>query len=216
MEFQWDLRTFHLIHTVPALDQCRIVFNNNGTVIYGGKYKSQCMMGNLEHLASSLQRTLQPVQKVCLSERLVIMNQSEHVCIWREVWTEPVEVSVCMCVWYHSHSEPYAQKAQCWTGDRENQLVLATSQEEPWVCRNGSAHTTTTWTSQEPEPANQRSFYSLSHSYCGSLLLQQCCRRMMKTTWWRCRWKVHLVRRSGPLMPQTTNQLVRLPALTSL
>ncbi|KAI1891185.1 hypothetical protein AGOR_G00162350 [Albula goreensis] len=31
----WDLRTYHLLHTVPALDQCRIVFNNNGTVIYG-------------------------------------------------------------------------------------------------------------------------------------------------------------------------------------
>ncbi|KAM9786000.1 DDB1- and CUL4-associated factor 1 [Neosynchiropus ocellatus] len=31
----WDLRTFHLLHTVPALDQCRIVFNNNATVIYG-------------------------------------------------------------------------------------------------------------------------------------------------------------------------------------
>lgn len=31
----WDLRTFHLLRTVPALDQCRLVFNNNATVIYG-------------------------------------------------------------------------------------------------------------------------------------------------------------------------------------
>lgn len=31
----WDLRTFHLLRTVPALDQCRLVFNSTGTIIYG-------------------------------------------------------------------------------------------------------------------------------------------------------------------------------------
>ena len=34
---QWDLRTFHLLHTVPALDQCRLVFNSNATIMYGGE-----------------------------------------------------------------------------------------------------------------------------------------------------------------------------------
>lgn len=31
----WDLRTFHLLRTVPALDQCRLVFNSNAAIIYG-------------------------------------------------------------------------------------------------------------------------------------------------------------------------------------
>uniref|UniRef100_A0A8D3D6J1 DDB1- and CUL4-associated factor 1 n=1 Tax=Scophthalmus maximus TaxID=52904 RepID=A0A8D3D6J1_SCOMX len=31
----WDLKTFHLLHTVPALDQCRLVFNSNATIMYG-------------------------------------------------------------------------------------------------------------------------------------------------------------------------------------
>ncbi|XP_050398769.1 DDB1- and CUL4-associated factor 1 [Patella vulgata] len=30
----WDVRTFHLLHTVPALDQCQIQFNYSGDVIY--------------------------------------------------------------------------------------------------------------------------------------------------------------------------------------
>lgn len=34
----WDLRTFRLLHTVPALDQCHIRFNNAGTVIYGAMH----------------------------------------------------------------------------------------------------------------------------------------------------------------------------------
>jgi hypothetical protein len=32
---QWDLRTYKLLHTVPALDQCQIKFNNKGDVIFG-------------------------------------------------------------------------------------------------------------------------------------------------------------------------------------
>ncbi|XP_071806526.1 DDB1- and CUL4-associated factor 1-like [Asterias amurensis] len=36
----WDVRTFNLMHTVPALDQCNIVFNTAGTVIYGTVFQS--------------------------------------------------------------------------------------------------------------------------------------------------------------------------------
>lgn len=30
----WDVRTYHLLHTVPALDQCEIRFNHAGNVLY--------------------------------------------------------------------------------------------------------------------------------------------------------------------------------------
>ena len=30
----WDLRTFHLLKTVPGLDQCSVKFTNNGDIIY--------------------------------------------------------------------------------------------------------------------------------------------------------------------------------------
>merc|ERR1712032_356844 len=31
----WDIRTFHLLRTVPQLDQCQVVFNTSGEVIFG-------------------------------------------------------------------------------------------------------------------------------------------------------------------------------------
>ena len=37
----WDLRTYHLLKTVPALDQCRIKFNSTGDVIYGTMFEEE-------------------------------------------------------------------------------------------------------------------------------------------------------------------------------
>ncbi|XP_032243093.2 DDB1- and CUL4-associated factor 1 [Nematostella vectensis] len=34
----WDLRSFHLLDTCPSLDQCHVIFNNGGDVIYGIKH----------------------------------------------------------------------------------------------------------------------------------------------------------------------------------
>merc|ERR1719319_1018030 len=31
----WDIRTFHLLRTVPQLDQCQVTFNTSGHVIFG-------------------------------------------------------------------------------------------------------------------------------------------------------------------------------------
>jgi len=37
----WDIRTYHLLKTVTALDQCRIKFNQTGDVIYGAMFEEE-------------------------------------------------------------------------------------------------------------------------------------------------------------------------------
>ncbi|VDM58361.1 unnamed protein product [Angiostrongylus costaricensis] len=37
----WDTRTFRLLHLVPALEQCKLVFNSTGNIVYAAMY-SDC------------------------------------------------------------------------------------------------------------------------------------------------------------------------------
>jgi len=37
----WDVRTFHLMRTVPFLDQCQVVFNSGGEVIYASEFRTK-------------------------------------------------------------------------------------------------------------------------------------------------------------------------------
>ncbi|KAJ1355505.1 hypothetical protein KIN20_012945 [Parelaphostrongylus tenuis] len=37
----WDTRTFRLLHIVPALEQCKLVFNSTGNIVYAAMY-SDC------------------------------------------------------------------------------------------------------------------------------------------------------------------------------
>uniref|UniRef100_A0A3B4XQS5 DDB1- and CUL4-associated factor 1 n=1 Tax=Seriola lalandi dorsalis TaxID=1841481 RepID=A0A3B4XQS5_SERLL len=49
----WDLRSFHLLHTVPALDQCRVVFNSNATIMYGAMLQADDEVDAMDHQMKS-------------------------------------------------------------------------------------------------------------------------------------------------------------------
>lgn len=137
------------------------------------------------------------------------VSESEHVCIWGEVWTEPVEV--CECA---SHSQSEAIWAEGSVLDQQ-QREPAGSQSPLPLRRNSHRHGVTALPTERPLRSTSHdlqhtvhSFHWRSHSNC--VRLQLCCRLTMKTTWWRCRWKVRLAHHFGPSMPLTTSQLVRL------
>ncbi|VDN23691.1 unnamed protein product [Cylicostephanus goldi] len=37
----WDTRTFRLLHLVPGLEHCKLVFNSSGNIVYAAMY-SDC------------------------------------------------------------------------------------------------------------------------------------------------------------------------------
>uniref|UniRef100_H2Z2G5 Uncharacterized protein n=1 Tax=Ciona savignyi TaxID=51511 RepID=H2Z2G5_CIOSA len=46
----WDLRNYHLLHTVPYIDQCTLHFNRDSTVMYAAKSVSHLEMEEIDEV----------------------------------------------------------------------------------------------------------------------------------------------------------------------
>lgn len=106
----WDLRNFHLLHTVPSLDQCHLTFNEGGTIVYAVRTKDTAANEEQQTTNKSLLsafRTFDALEYkqlafVAVRHQIYDLAVDSTDCniavvetlAWEEEWREPA-MSVC-------------------------------------------------------------------------------------------------------------------------
>ncbi|XP_076077249.1 DDB1- and CUL4-associated factor 1-like [Mytilus galloprovincialis] len=87
----WDIRTFHLLHTAPALDQCQIKFSNAGDIIYAIHIDEENDM--YENSKSPYSSTLRTFDSTNYSSITTFETKAQSIC---DICTENTDSCIAM------------------------------------------------------------------------------------------------------------------------